>query len=64
MRDLPLRWTYESGWQSAGLDTVITRRDAAGWRTDDGMLMFGGWHDEDLSVVSLIDNQYANLGKR
>ena len=40
------------------------RGDAGGWRTNDGIMIFGGWGtDGDKADVRLIDNQFQNAGK-
>lgn len=49
-----------------GPDGLIKRGDCNGWRTNDGIMVWGGWGpetEEDLSNVLLIDNDYINAGK-
>ena len=60
------RWTG-GDWLKVGMGSSLVKRgDCNGWRTNDGILVFGGWGpetEEDLSNVLLIDNDYNNAGK-
>ena len=63
------RWTG-GDWLMVGVeggpDGLIKRGDCNGWRTNDGIMVWGGWGpetEEDLSNVLLIDNDYNNAGK-
>ena len=61
--DLPsLRWRT-GGWEVVG--PGLARGDAPGWRTGDGILVFGGWSEEDqrdLAEVRLLDNDFYSSG--
>ena len=58
-----LRWT-NGDWEVAAED-VLLRGDAQGWRTNDGIMVFGGWGDngDDSTDVRLINNEFVNAGK-
>ena len=58
-----LRWT-NGDWEVAA-ESGVGRGDAQGWRTNDGIMMFGGWGTaaEDMSNVLLVNNQFENAGK-
>ena len=58
-----LRWT-NGDWEVAG-ENVLLRGDAEGWRTNDGIMVFGGWGDngDDSTDVRLINNEFVNAGK-
>ena len=58
-----LRWS-NGDWEVAA-ENPLSRGDAQGWRTNDGIMVFGGWGSaaEDLSNVVLINNEFVNAGK-
>ena len=44
----------------------LARGDAPGWRTADGILVFGGWSQKDetdLAEVRLLNNDFSSSGK-
>ena len=46
-------------------ENTLSRGDAPGWRTNDGIMVFGGWGDngDDSTDVRLINNEFVNAGK-
>ena len=49
-----------------GPTTGINRGDADGWRTDGGLLVFGGWSKnvaDDRDDVRILDESFVNVGK-
>ena len=46
-------------------ESVLYRGDAEGWRTNEGIMVFGGWGDalDFYPDVRLINNEFVNAGK-
>ena len=56
---LNLSFMWSNGGWRPGRERVLSRGDAAVWRTDDGWMMFGGHNTTgDLSLVVLIDDDF------
>ena len=60
----------QQNWKQAGsTENVLGRGDVAGWRFSEGILVFGGVHDDDVDAKSALhldntgsDGMFTNAG--